>query len=432
MSRVSAFRRRVLLRAFWRLTRLLGDIGGGASKMPGALDRTLRPVACGAVSVPLDFRSAGYLGFRYPSDRLPPWNVLTTGRPDALGVHPAASAVERGLADLMGCESAVLAPSTLHLFTDLFGHLKTRHTAIYVDAGAYPVARWCLERAAIRGVPVAVFRHFDPDDLRRCLGKTDPGRRPLVVTDGLDMDKGEVAPLGRYLRVLAPLDGRLVLDDTQALGLLGERDFGDGPYGRGGGGSLRWHGIGGDRVLAVASLAKSFGVPVAVLGGGRETVRDFRRLAGTRMHSSPPSVPILLAALYALLENRARGDRQRRRLALRIQRLRRGLARLGLGSRGGPLPVQGLHGLADGLALPVHRRLLEAGISTLLRQPDPHAPPELAVAVTAGHTPVDVDRLLQALKHAVPPARREAVAATVSGSQSPRQDPALQTRSAPS
>ena len=110
MSRVSAFRGRVLLRAFWRLTRLLGDIGGGASKMPGALDRTLRPVACGAVSVPLDFRSAGYLGFRYPSDRLPPWNVLTTGRPDALGVHPVASAVERGLADLMGCERRCWRP----------------------------------------------------------------------------------------------------------------------------------------------------------------------------------------------------------------------------------------------------------------------------------------------------------------------------------
>ena len=194
-------------------------------KMLGARDGPRRHVARGAVSVPLDFRSAGYLGFRYPSDRLPPWNVLTTGRPDALGAHPAASAVERGLADLMGCESAVLAPSTLHLFTDLFGHLKVRHTAIFIDAGAYPIARWCLERAIVRGAPVTVFRHFDPDDLRRCLGEADPGCRPLVVTDGLDMDAGEVAPLGRYLRILAPLGGRLVLDDTQALGLLGERDL---------------------------------------------------------------------------------------------------------------------------------------------------------------------------------------------------------------
>ena len=115
----------------------------------------------------LDFTSALYLGMRHASRSLEPWEQLTTGVPSALAAAPGTELVARSLAALQGCERATLAPSTLHLFWDLFAVLADNPIAIYIDAGAYPIARWGIERAASRGVPVRSFRHHDADALRR-------------------------------------------------------------------------------------------------------------------------------------------------------------------------------------------------------------------------------------------------------------------------
>ena len=113
-------------------------------------------------STMLDFTSALYLGFRHAHDALRPWAQLTTGRPAALEPAPEAVALAQDLARLLGCERAVLAPSTLHLFWDLFDVLARDRIAIYTDAGTYPIARYGVERAAAKGVPTSSFLSHDP------------------------------------------------------------------------------------------------------------------------------------------------------------------------------------------------------------------------------------------------------------------------------
>ena len=54
-----------------------------------------------------------------------------------------------------------------------------------------------------------------------------------------------------------------MLDDTQALGILGEGPTKSNPYGIGGGGSLRWHDVFGPHIIVGSSLAKGFGAPLA-------------------------------------------------------------------------------------------------------------------------------------------------------------------------
>ena len=107
----------------------------------------------------LDFTSALYLGIRHPSRSLRPWSQLTTGKPAALESPPSSQAVARALAELQGCERVTLLPSTLHLFFDLFEVLRREGIRLYVDAGAYPMARWGAERAASRGV---LLRQISP------------------------------------------------------------------------------------------------------------------------------------------------------------------------------------------------------------------------------------------------------------------------------
>src|SRR5215469_12818529 len=117
----------------------------------------------------LDFASALYLGMRHPSRSLRPWSSLTAGVPAVLAEVPQSRHVAQEIAVLEGCKAGTLGTSTLHLFWDVFGILAGKRARIYVDAGAYPTARWGVERAAARGAMVRNFRHHDADALRRLL-----------------------------------------------------------------------------------------------------------------------------------------------------------------------------------------------------------------------------------------------------------------------
>jgi hypothetical protein len=77
----------------------------------------------------IDFTSALYLGMRHAHWALPPWLRLTTGRPAALEEPPEANRLSQDIARLLRCERAILAPSTLHLFWDLFDVLASPFTS---------------------------------------------------------------------------------------------------------------------------------------------------------------------------------------------------------------------------------------------------------------------------------------------------------------
>lgn len=340
----------------------------------------------------LDFTSALYLGMRHSSWSLPPWVQFTTGRPAALASPPSASAVSEQLAALQGCEAATLVPSTLHLFWDLFTILANERIAIYMDAGTYAIVRWGAERAAARGAPVRIFRHHDPDALRVQL-KRDARRalRPVVVADGFCPACGGLAPIAAYLDSIRIYGGYLVLDDTQALGILGHKPGPHAPYGRGGGGSLRWSQVNSPDVITGSSLAKGFGVPVAVLTGPRAMIRRFEQTSATRTHCSPPSNAVIHAAEQALAVNGEQGDRIRFRLWERIRRFRRDLTEVGLSLHGGRFPVQTLAPAPSLDPMKLHEELLRRGVRTVLHRPRHGFRAQISFLITARHRFQDID-----------------------------------------
>ena len=224
----------------------------------------------------LDFTSSLYLGFHHPSNALEPWPELTLGKPAALGMPPRATSVAAALAELQGCERATLLPSTLHLFFDLFEILRRQGVRLYVDEATYPMLRWGAERTAALGAPLRRFPHHDAADARRLIAQGEPsGLTPVIVADGFCALCGRPAPLSRYLDLVAPSGGYVVIDDTQALGILGRAASGRGPYGVGGGGSPRWQAISSPHLIVGSSLAKAFGVPLASLCGSARLIRHF-------------------------------------------------------------------------------------------------------------------------------------------------------------
>ena len=350
----------------------------------------------------VDFTSALYLGLLHSSESLRPWGRLTTGVPAALRTPPGAAAVAARLAALQGAPRATLGSSTLHLFWDLHGLLSTRHGAVYVDAGAYPIARWGVERMAARGVPVTEFRHHDADALRCALRRAGRSRRPpLIVADGFCPACGAAAPLRAYLACARENGGRLAIDDTQALGVLGRSPGPGAPYGRGGGGSLPHASIAGADVLTVSSLAKGLGVPIAALAGSRAEVTRFESRSETRTHASPPSTADVHAAERALDLNDRSGDATRARLAALVRRFRRGVGALGLTPTGRLFPVQGLGGMSEESAGALHAALLGEGLRTVLHRDHLSPGARVSFVITAAHALPDVDHAVAALGRAL-------------------------------
>ncbi|MCO6488579.1 MAG: pyridoxal phosphate-dependent aminotransferase family protein [Phaeodactylibacter sp.] len=315
----------------------------------------------------MDFTSALYLGMNHPTGSLPPWQSLTTGAPAALKEPPAAGRAAKAVARLQGCEAGLLYPSTLHLFWDLFGFLSRSPIAAFPDKQAYPIAGWGLQWAAKRSVPVHGFRHHSAESLLQVIRSGHlQGRRPVVVSDGWCSQCGKAAPLKAYLEVLRPYNGLLVIDDTQALGILGRHPAAGMPYGRGGGGLLPWLGVQDGNVLVGSSLAKAFGVPVAVLSGPPHFIKRLKARSLTRVHCSPPSLAAISAALHALQLNRREGDRRRRILLQRVRQFKEELLEAGIETGPGLFPVQRLTAVQGGAAKDLHLRLTQAGVQTVL------------------------------------------------------------------
>lgn len=268
------------------------------------------------------------------------------------------------------------------------------------DEALYPVARWGVERAAALGVPTAPFRHFDLESLDSVLRRVGPRRRPVVVTDGVCPGCGRVAPLREYLARVEEAAGQVVIDDTQAIGLLGADPTRERPFGVGGGGTARFLAAQSGRIVMIASCAKAFGAPLAFLAARAASVQSFAARSETRLHTSPPSQAAIVAAAHALDLNMAKGDDLRQRLLDNVRFFKASAADAGLLVAPGVFPVQSLRWRGGGGAAAVsllQRALARRGVVALAHRPRCSGHAALGFLLTARHTPGDIGEAIASL-----------------------------------
>lgn len=346
-----------------------------------------------------DFTSALYLGLRHPGGVLPAGTALSSGRPAALQTPRAVHRIESEIARLAGTDAACIGRSTLHLYNDLVGGHTVPHQWLLLDAGCYPIAHWAAQRARGRGVRCAQLPHYRPEAAAEWLAHRQSGTAATLLLDAVDTETGQIAPLADYLEIACRYHAWVVVDDSQALGILGSGPTPANPFGRDGGGSLCWHAQAGHRrCVLVSSLAKAFGAPLAVLCGTRSRVEEFRRRAQSLVHTSPPVLPVLHAAARALRVNAEDGEARRRHLLRLIRRLRCGLRNLGYWPVGGCHPIQGLGTMSPDMAMRLHRALHEQGSEILLRQGRCGVLP--SVVLRADHPVEAIDLLLDQIRKA--------------------------------
>ena len=318
----------------------------------------------------IDFTSALYLGMEHSSTSLPAWPHLTQGKPAALESAPGTSRLEEELARLLGCDRAMLAPSTLHAFCDVFAAVAGPRDTILLDGDAYPIARLA---AGCRARPLGE--------------QSAQAGRQLIVADGFLPFRGCSPPIEKYSRAAQRSGGLLIVDDTQAFGL--------GPGGRG---AMDFRRFRGGHVIVVASMAKAFGVPVAVIGGNGKTMARLEELSFSRVHCSPPSAAVVAAALRALEINRRCGDELRETLRGNVAEFRRGLSQLGLVAVRGRFPVQPIRGGTGPEAAALHEFLEKRGVNALLGRTSGSGAAQVVFVLTARHSLAQLDAAVDALK----------------------------------
>ncbi|WP_315817251.1 aminotransferase class I/II-fold pyridoxal phosphate-dependent enzyme [Paraflavitalea speifideaquila] len=283
----------------------------------------------------MDFTSSLYLGMKHSSNELKGWQQLTTGVPAVLGESDLAVGVGNYVAGMQGLEKGLTAPSTLHLYWDLFDFLRHRPVHLFIDEKVYPVSRYGIEKLLLSNIPVHPFRHFDAAHVSDLIRRNSaPSKIPVIVSDGWCPACGTAAPLQQYAATVKPLNGCVIVDDTQAFGVLGAGKQVRRPLGKGGGGLLRWQSNSTNTIITIVSLAKGFGVPMSVISSTQAFIESFARHSETRVNSSPVSQAHLQAAMNAFRINRQEGDERRAVLWRNINLLRTLLQQAGIKVQG--------------------------------------------------------------------------------------------------
>jgi 8-amino-7-oxononanoate synthase len=220
----------------------------------------------------------------------------------------------------------------------------------------------------------------------------------LILSDGFCPACGKPAPVSDYLSIAEICGGHLLLDDTQSLGIFGHSPNKANPYGLNGGGILQWsRNTNKPNVIVVSSMAKAFGVPVAVLSGSDKVIRRYKEKSKVRVHCSPPSNAVIHAARHALALNRRVGDRLRKHLSRLVCHLRKLMATAGFLMKGGICPVQTFPAQSTYDAVRLYEQLLRQGVKAVLHRGTTRKRALISFLINAVHNLGDIDYLVNAL-----------------------------------
>ncbi|WP_253913110.1 pyridoxal phosphate-dependent aminotransferase family protein [Pseudoruegeria sp. HB172150] len=257
---------------------------------------------------------------------------------------------------------------------------------ILMDAATHYSIRDAVPSLDLR---VVTFAHRDTSALEDVLkAELRSGERPVVVTDGVFPSGGALAPLADYRAILDRYeDGRLVVDDSHGVGVLGT-------HGRG---LLEHFAAEGPRSHVAGTLSKAFGG----LGGiipGDEALRDRIKERARIMRGASPPPPAAAAAGLTALRLLTADHSIRRRLGANVAQMRSGLRALGFDVAETPVPIvtltdagRDLAAIAEGLAV---RDILVKLVAPGGYSDAPADRPSLRIAVFSEHTPEQIDRLI--------------------------------------
>ena len=320
------------------------------------------------------------------------YGVGSGASPLVSGHSAANDALEHDRARLVGLPRALYFYAGFSLNTGIVPALVGKDDAIFSDA----LNHACLiDGARLSSAQIYCYAHADLAALEAALSAS-PARRKLIMSDAVFSMDGNLADIGGLLALAERYDALLLLDDAHGFGVLGPR----------GAGALAACGLTGagasGRVLYMATLGKAAGVAGAFVAGSDTLIEWLMQT--TRSYIFATAAPALLAsALRTSISLIEAGDDRRQHLQRLIAQLRTGLSAALAGHRwtlgASTTAIQPLVIGPNDEALAATEGLRQRGLWVPAIRPPTVAPgtARLRIALSAAHTPHDIDRLVAAI-----------------------------------
>ncbi|HKV87750.1 MAG TPA: glycine C-acetyltransferase [Candidatus Dormibacteraeota bacterium] len=313
------------------------------------------------------------------------WGYGTASVRFICGTQEVHKELEAALTEFLGTEDTILYSSCFDANGGIFEALLDEHDAIISDA---------LNHASIiDGIRLCKARRLryanrDMDDLERQLKESAGARFRLVVTDGVFSMDGYLAPLPEICELAERHDAMVMVDDSHAVGFMGE-------HGRG---THEHHRVMGRIDALTGTLGKALGGASGGYVSGRlELVAMLRQRSRPYLFSNSVAPPIAAASLKVLELIGSAGE-LRRRLADNTKFFRARMTTEGFDILPGEHPIVPVMVGDAALAGRMAARMLEKGVYVVgFSYPVvPQGKARIRTQVSAAHTRDDLERALRA------------------------------------
>lgn len=265
------------------------------------------------------------------------------------GTQDVHAALETRLSSFLGTEDTILYSSCFDANTGLFETILGPDDAVISDA---------LNHASIiDGIRLCKARRFrygnnDMEDLESKLVEAQDARRRLIATDGVFSMDGSYANLKVICDLADKYDALVMVDDSHAVGFIGER----------GRGTPELAGV-MDRVdIVTGTLGKALGGASGGYTSGRRQIVELLRQRSRPYLFSNTLAPVIAATSIAVLDMlEANGD-LRNKLDENAQRFRNGMTQAGFELVPGNHPIIPVMLGDANIATEMSARLLMEGI----------------------------------------------------------------------
>jgi glycine C-acetyltransferase len=303
------------------------------------------------------------------------------------GTQDVHKTLEARLARFLGTEDAILFSSCFDANGGVFEALLGEEDAVISDA---------LNHASIidgiRLCKAKRLRYANGDiaDLAAKLAEADAAgaRFKLVVTDGVFSMDGTLARLPEICAVAERHGALVMVDDSHAVGFVGE-------HGRG---TPEHHGVEGRVHVLTGTLGKALGgASGGYVAGSRAVVEWLRQKARPYLFSNTLA-PVIAAVSLTVLDLVEQGGGLRRRLRENARHFRAELTRAGFELLPGEHPIIPVMLREAPLAQELSRRLLAEGVYVVgfFFPVVPRGQARVRTQLSAAHTREDLDHAVAA------------------------------------
>ncbi len=295
--------------------------------------------------------------------------------------------LERRFADFKHAEDALMFQSGFTANAGTVAAILDKEDVIVSDRLNHASI---IDGARLSRAEIKVFEHRDAEHADALLAETArPGRRQLLITDGVFSMDGDIAPLPALVEVAERRGAIMMIDDAHASGVLGS----------GGAGTVDHFGLHGRVDIQVGTLSKAIGVLGGFTAGPNELIEWLVNRGRPFLFSTSLPPAVTAACMEALDIIRDEPERLER-LWENTRSLKAGLQSLGFDTGASETPITPVITGEEETTQAFARRLFEEGVFTpaIVFPTVAKGHARVRTIVTADHTPQDLAEALAAFE----------------------------------